>query len=75
MEDEVDDVVSARTRFASVEPYMLTGRRLVLIPQTPGGTPRSVQDVSVESGDTEVFEPPGNMPLGVDGSPGQPRVR
>ena len=69
MEDEVDDVVSALERDLPVLSHtptaMLTGRRLVLITQTQGGTPRSVQDVSVESSDTEVHEPPGDMQLGV----------
>ena len=44
---------------------MLTGRRLVLVPQTPGGTPRSVQDCTVGSSDREVHEAPRDMPLGV----------
>ena len=47
----------------------------MLIPQTSGGTPRSVMDVSVESSDTEVLEPPGDMPLGVGMAvQAQPRV-
>ena len=75
MEDEVEDVVSALKRDLPVLSHtptaMFTGRRLVLIPQTQGGTPRFVQDVSVGSSDTEVHEPPGDMLLGVgDGSPG-----
>ena len=37
----------------------------MLIPQTPVGTPRFVQDCTVGSSDTEVHEPPGDMPLGV----------
>ena len=69
MEDEVNDVVNASKRDLPVLSHtptaMLTGRRLVLIPQTQGGTPRSVQDVSEESSDTEVHEPPGDMLLGV----------
>ena len=68
MEDEADDVVRALERDLPVlshTPTTMTSRRLVLFPQTPGGTPRSVQDVSVESSDTEVHEAPGDMPLGV----------
>ena len=69
MEDEADDVVRALERDLPVLSHtpttMLTGRRLVLFPQTPGGTPRSVQDCTVRSSDTEVHEPPGDMPLGV----------
>ena len=68
MEDEADDVVRALERdlpLSHTPTTMLTGRRLVLFPQIPGGTPRSVQDCGVESSDTEVHEAPGDMPLGV----------
>ena len=50
MEDEADDVVRTSERDLPVLSHtpttMLTGRRLVSFPQTPGGTPRSVQDCS-----------------------------
>ena len=48
VEDEVDDVVSALERDLPVVSHtpttMSTGRRLVLMPQTAGGTPCSIQD-------------------------------
>ena len=59
MEDEVDDVVRALERDLPVLSHtpttMLTGRRLVLISQTPGQTPRSVQDCTVESSDQVTY--------------------
>ena len=67
MEDEVDDVVRALERDLPVLRHapttMSTGRRLVLIPQTPGGTPRSVQDCGVKR--HRGHERQGDMPLGV----------